>query len=947
MNFARIYIVFLFASVSVFSQYRIDTLKPVTQISGDCGFYQVHVTENRNGIISNDTIQTDSGISKLPFLDSQSDNFKQIIIEDGFKTDTSNYNFNIYLEVENKFLSAKAIFVIIDNASPPNILFDSITYQPQFISFNHNEFNFKNVRLNTKDSINISGLNRTGFNFFIDTVYLKSGEFYSTDLGFDNYYLRANQFFDFNIYYEPENDIINTGEKDYDTLVVKTECLTYLFPLEGYGAMPQIEVQDHNFGWHFKGDLICKMPVMFPDYDEGLKIKNPGSDTLFIHNFYHYNDNSPLKLSSPSSPEIPGLFIPPGDSVEITRLCFEPLAQGEYFNRIYFESNAEGPDSVCNTYAISFINGPYFEDINFPNIRVGDTIVRYLDFKNNGDVPVEVNDFILDDENKGFTILNNEVFPQIPSNGYLIVYPEDYEDDNVIKSIKIPVQFSPDSEAGTSTKIRAVFNDEIRNDTSNVYNYVRGYGFIPKIEVAGYDFEPEVMTNTVHPDTAIIRIKNTSASGRLYIEKTEIVDYLSTEEHFSIIDALPQNIYIDKRSEYKFRVIFKPLSRGEHTLSIRFFHDAGEYKIPQIKSRDIRITGTGYKNLEIPSEISFEEIPHCNTDYKYLRIKNLSSVDTLQIDSIYIENNLFNVFSVEKSKITIMPDRTDSVLINFYPYNSNNVYNYAYLKMVNENDIHNVNLTGRSRITTVILSIDTLRNVSPGVKTKIYEGTDISDDFRINVFSNRWEEVSVNEIEFALIYRHNSLRFSDIINPGDFPIENLEYEDKIFNDSLSILSVKIKTQNIIEHDGILIRPVFEILLGTKLRILSELDDISLGGEENCIDINSRTGFVQLRGCNIEIRRIITNIYNYEKLSLTPNPAENETVEVNYTIGLENHTRLELLNSTGKTVEILLDEIQKAGRYNIQLNTEKYPSGIYNIRIISGPFDDSEKLIIIK
>lgn len=939
--------IIILVSINVFAQNNIDTLKPEISVSGECGYYTVNITEKKNGNPGDNPRQIETGISRVPFLDAESENFLPVKTGDSFSNDTANFDFNIYLEVEDKFKPAKAVFVIIDNANPPNILFDSIKYNPNLISFNYNFIDFGNVRLNTTDDFNITGINRSKDDFYIDSVYLTNGSFFHTDYNYKRLLLRENSIFNFNVFYSPENDILYTGESDYDTLIVQTECLEYKIPLSGNGVMPQIKVQDHNFEWHFKGDVICKMPLLFPHYDEGLLISNPGSDTLRITGFYHYNENSPLMLSKPSSPEIPELSIAPGDTTEVFKLCFTPVEQGEYFNRIYFESNASGPDSVCNAYAISFIKGPYFEDFNFPKIRVGDTSKAFLKFRNNGDIPVAIEDFYLEGDNNAFKIIKDEIFPPIPSNGFLIVYPENYDDPNVIKSVNIPIEFSPEKEHDIKSKIRAVFQNEVRNDTSNVYNYLRGAGFIPKIDFNNYTFTPEIMINTVHPDTAKIIIKNTSTSGRLYIKNTETVERLSNSEHFRILNNLPVDLYIPERSSYEINILYMPLSRGEHTLTLRIYHDEGAYETPQIKDELITLKGTGYKNLEIPSEVTFQEIPHCQSDFKYIKIKNLSILDSLIIDSLIITGNNNIAFEADKQNLNIAPGETDSVRITFMPFKTNSVYNYAYLKLYNQGDIYNINLTGRSRISEVIITVDTLRNISPGVQTIVYEGTDISDDFRINIYSDNWQEIDIDTLSFKLLYKHFALRFTDIINEGDFSLKSINYTDRILNDSLSELSINLSLENFIQNDGILIKPVFDILLSKNLKFYSYLTELTLGGKEDCIEVTEKSGYIALRGCNIEIRRIVTSEYNYESLQLKPNPATNDEVEITYTIGLKNHTKIEMLNPFGKVIKVISDKIQNAGRYSLILNTAEIPSGTYNIRITSGNYVDNEKLILIK
>lgn len=941
------YIVILLITANIYAEATIDTLDPQTKIYGDCGEFVINITELRNGKTGDEPKQVDSGISRLPVLDDDSYNFKPLRIDKDFDINKPNFDFNIYLEVDNKYQPAKAVFIIVDNANPPNILFDSIRYNPESIAFNKNSLDFGNIRLNTSSEDIIAGVNRAPFPIHIDTVYFKNAEYFSLNGNYNDNTLNTNGVINFNIRYEPEIDIIDTQTPDYDTLIIKTRCLEYKLPVSGSGVEPKIVVQDHNFNWHFKGDLICKYPIMFPDYDEGLLISNPGSDTLVISGFKHLYANSPILLSDPTSPEIPTLKIAPGDTEEVVKLCFAPTQQGEYFNRIYFESNAEGPDSVCDAYAISFIKGPYFTDTNIPDTRVGAEKKSYVEFHNNGTIPVDITGFYLEDESLGFEIIEEDIFPPIPSSGFLTVYPEDYNDPNAVKTVHIPIRFSPNKELAVRTKVRAIFDDDLRNDTSNVYNYIRGYGFIPKIKFNNYTFEPSVMINTTHPDTAFISINNASNSGSLFIKSISIVDYLSSKEDFIILDELPENISIPKKSSVSFRVLFHPKTKGDKQLVLNIVNDAGKFSSPLFHDTTLTIKGTGHKNLELPLSVDFINIPHCENDTKYFEIKNLSNEDTLKITKIEILNNEDNVFSIDKNSLNILPGRSDSVKVDFYPYNSTSLYNYSYVKLFNNNDAHNINITGKSYKIKVETTLDTIRNISPGIKTQEYAGSDISEDFDVRVYSENWAEADIREFYLEIHYPHNALRFSNIINEGDFKFNEIDFLDSIVDEKYSALKVTGVLSEIITKNGILFKPVFEILLGSETKIITEVKNNFFFDRNSCIEPVNFNGFMTLKGCNIEVRRVLTNYLNYEDLKIAPNPAKHESVEITYTLGLRSPTRVELLSSSGELIAILTEKTLNAGKYILTLDAGNYPSGTYTVRIKSGPFSDIEKFVITK
>ncbi|MEO0293363.1 MAG: T9SS type A sorting domain-containing protein [candidate division WOR-3 bacterium] len=79
---------------------------------------------------------------------------------------------------------------------------------------------------------------------------------------------------------------------------------------------------------------------------------------------------------------------------------------------------------------------------------------------------------------------------------------------------------------------------------------------------------------------------------------------------------------------------------------------------------------------------------------------------------------------------------------------------------------------------------------------------------------------------------------------------------------------------------------------------------------------------------------------------SPNPFDSTTV-IRYEIPKEVRVILKMYDLLGREVTTLVDEIKGPGRYDLKLNGEKIPSGIYFYRMIAGEFEAVKKMILIK
>ncbi len=78
----------------------------------------------------------------------------------------------------------------------------------------------------------------------------------------------------------------------------------------------------------------------------------------------------------------------------------------------------------------------------------------------------------------------------------------------------------------------------------------------------------------------------------------------------------------------------------------------------------------------------------------------------------------------------------------------------------------------------------------------------------------------------------------------------------------------------------------------------------------------------------------------------PNPFNPQTT-IEYTIPHPAHVRLEILNTLGQRVAVLIDQKQNAGKHQATWTSNGHPSGTYFFRINSGGFQQTKRMTLLK
>jgi len=85
---------------------------------------------------------------------------------------------------------------------------------------------------------------------------------------------------------------------------------------------------------------------------------------------------------------------------------------------------------------------------------------------------------------------------------------------------------------------------------------------------------------------------------------------------------------------------------------------------------------------------------------------------------------------------------------------------------------------------------------------------------------------------------------------------------------------------------------------------------------------------------------------FDLLQNYPNPF-NPTTVIRYELPKEAKVILKMYNLIGEEIATLVDEQQRAGRYNVTLNAGNLASGVYLYKIMAGDFVSTRKLVLAK
>lgn len=614
---------------------------------------------------------------------------------------------------------------------------------------------------------------------------------------------------------------------------------------------------------------------------------NPGDFRLYFTDFSNVTSDIPVD----------------GDSCMSFIVSFIPSFPGDRNAIINFNlpQGCENPHSELIGYGID-------ADITVKGVDWGEKRVLTV---NNDKVIINNNGLI---QQK----INEITFETTPGSEFSMNIPSLTDPIPAGDSLEIPITFTPSLEQLYINTVRVVVED--LQDTLRAG--LRGVGILPKIETSW------VCDTAVKPgnsSTAILYVKNPSESSVLYVES---IDFVPPAGDFTWIGNAPRDITIQKNDEEKFTIIFQPQIPGSHSVDIIIKSDAVTGPEP-IEMLETIVTGACEAlGISMQTPIDFGALLLCDSDTEPIRISNTGGSTAITISDYYFTGEDSTAFSVLIPPDFLIPaGDVHEFYVTFTPAEPKNYTCTLHLSNSINQEL-NAELTGSGHIIHLYTPEKLIRK-EPGFMHKLPVEAEIIS----------LEKVNIDKFTFQLLYNENMLRYID--NSISNKLQNWSWDTPQVGNGI----VEISGSGVLQtpFKGELLTLDFEVFLGD----IEKSDVFFKPIFEPCVTQDTLGAtFVLTDVCFLAGRLIKVGNANYILSQPKPNPASGQ-VNIQFGVGLDGFTKINLINALGSFSKTIVNENLKSGYYELTLSTESLPQGIYIIILQSGQFYQSRKLIISK
>lgn len=911
-----------------------DTLPPEYYITGECGDYQIRTTEFRTSKNPNDDPrQVDQGLADIFLLD---DSYNYELDLNNFKPFPVKYDHTFFLKVKDKTKDGKAIFQITDRAG--NFSVDSVFYKADKLALNPSLLDFKTVRLNNSKTIAAILTNTGDSVVVVKEIKLKSAtDFKITKLSkTPEFSLMPKETMEIEVTYTPTKEGLTAKDKDIDSIDIRTKCANFIWPLEGRGVVPRIIVQDWNFG----AVVVNKKAYKKEQSGEGLQIQNVGTDVLTITDIIDMAP--PFEFKTNYTPSLP-IVLQPNEIVYLDDVGFAPTATGPFEINVKFISDAVGIDDIAILKGIGIIPGPRITSKDWFERRVKTVHDSVVHIYNEGTSKLTVTGVNLGSPSPHFKITR-----VVPDPRTTPVALEPLGNPTGVTDIVVFVQFEPQIEGQLSATVVPEFDPNDNITPGSVIGELRGFGILPKIEVRGDTLRPAVLVGTQHPKTAFVTIKSTSTTADLYISE---IKWSPTSKHpgdFTWVNQPPSDFVLKRGESIQLPVYFTPSFVNERITTVDVISDAvtGPEPINYVTTSDF-VVGYGYESGIINDSINYGLVLLCDEPVKTFKITNTSSTTDAVIDSVVLYSGDVNNFSIEESfPQTLGPGQTRIYKVRFKPDRTGNFDALARIYSSDEiGDDHYVLLQGVGYIVPISLKLQEYTkndNLAPGLVIPI----------EITATSGNWTDAKVTEIQFDLIYDNKWLKFGNVVNLGNNLDNSWQVVSSVetpLDQTRNRTTIRARGNNPISGNGVLslFKPRFQIMLSDIKEFPIEIANITAFGRNVCVTRTGEPGKIVINTCVVNLRPIVFSNVQYALHTIEPNPATNESIKLTYDVALDGFTKIEIVNSIGEVIGVPVSGELVSGRYESIIPIVNLSSGVYFIRMTSGPFSDTKQLVITK
>jgi hypothetical protein len=205
-----------------------------------------------------------------------------------------------------------------------------------------------------------------------------------------------------------------------------------------------------------------------------------------------------------------------------------------------------------------------------------------------------------------------------------------------------------------------------------------------------------------------------------------------------------------------------------------------------------------------------------------------------------------------------------------------------------------------------------------------------------NGVHSRYETNLIGQFQNQIIYDGDSLKYID--NLPDY-IFNMLYDNYFYVDSVLYADAAAKTFAGNNVDGVYYNKLWEISKNYTIDLFKKASY-----KLACVIY---TAWINAGGSRAGITKNKNNLLSGFSLAQNyPNPFNPSTM-ISYKLPIGTVTTLKVFNILGKEVTTLVDEYKASGDYEMALDAEALPSGVYFYQLKAGDYLSTKKMILLK
>ncbi|MDZ4746340.1 MAG: choice-of-anchor D domain-containing protein [bacterium] len=493
--------------------------------------------------------------------------------------------------------------------------------------------------------------------------------------------------------------------------------------------------------------------------------------------------------------------------------------------------------------------------------------------------------------------------------------------------LRIPVTYVPQDRAAHAVRVFVT----VQGQAAELEGLVMGSGFLAAIAATGFDFGPwTVNSPTPCPIIGTVTIDNTDATSTLVVQD---IDFSTLGPDFVLTSPIPTYpiTILPNDPPVSFNIQFTPKTVGLITRQVCITHEAkpGPGPLPPYANTCVDVIGMGISGsaLVLPP---FGNVLTCATKTQIVPITNPNPSLPLQCQPAVATGDV-GVFTIsEPGAFTIPPGQTYNMTVVFAPLAPGNFA--ASFTIANDQSLDLTIITSGSGITTPAdFRFNTIPEgvIGNGVATPI------------NVTVGNLDTVHISEVVLTISHPRDFLRFALFTQP--------EQTGWSFVADVSVagqvtITGTAKTPVTTLVSGPFVTPVFDAFLTADAVLPVTLDAaIALP----CVVASGdNSGIAMKLVCSSRSRLVRLGSSQFAMSVPMPNPATDRTV-VSYSTGIEGSTTFEVVDQVGNVVKTIATESAPSAAYELDLQTDDLGTGIYYLRMQSGPFSATRTLHVIR